>query len=138
MEIRNSKYLNEEGEPIIKDGKIAMGDLEAKRDWGFAGDYVRAMWLILQQDIPDDFIIGSEITHTIREFCSIAFSHVGLNYEDYVVIDPLFYRPAETDTLLSDCTKAHTILGWKPEVSFQQLVEMMVEADLKLEKQNDC
>ena len=120
-----------------KDKELRLGNIESKRDWGFAGDYVKAMWMILQRDAPEDFIIGSEVTHTIKEFCSIAFSCVDLNYEDYIVIDPLFYRPAETDTLLSDCSKAHKVLGWKPETNFKQLVEMMVENDLKLEKQND-
>ena len=116
------------------DKDIHLGNIESKRDWGFSGDYVKAMWMILQQELPDDFVIGSEETHTIREFCEIAFSYVGLNYKDYIVIDPKFYRPAETDTLLSDCTKAHKILGWYPETTFKQLVEMMVENDLRIVK----
>ena len=116
------------------DKDIHLGNIESKRDWGFSGDYVKAMWMIPQQELPDDFVIGSEETHTIREFCEIAFSYVGLNYKDYIVIDPKFYRPAETDTLLSDCTKAHKILGWYPETTFKQLVEMMVENDLRIVK----
>ena len=111
--------------------ELRMGNLDAKRDWGFSGDYVRAMWLMLQQDKPDDYVVATGETHSVREFLQIAFSHVGLNYEDYVVVDPRFIRPAEVDLLLGDPTKARENLGWKPEVSFEQLVTMMVDADLK-------
>ncbi|MBR4251682.1 MAG: GDP-mannose 4,6-dehydratase [Kiritimatiellae bacterium] len=110
--------------------ELRMGNLDAKRDWGFSGDYVRAMWMMLQQDAPDDYVIATGETHSVREFLEIAFSHIGLDYTDYVVIDPAFIRPAEVDLLLGDSTKARTALGWEPEVSFRQLVTMMVDADL--------
>ena len=110
--------------------ELRMGNLDAKRDWGFAGDYVRAMWMMLQQDAPDDYVVATGETHSVREFLEIAFSHVGLKYEDYVVIDPEFIRPAEVELLLGNPKKAHEKLGWKPEVSFEQLVTMMVDADL--------
>ncbi|NCA83617.1 MAG: GDP-mannose 4,6-dehydratase [Opitutae bacterium] len=110
--------------------ELRMGNLDAKRDWGFAGDYVRAMWLMLQQDVADDFVVATGETHSVREFLQIAFSHVGLNYEDYVVIDPEFIRPAEVELLLGNPAKAKAQLGWKPAVSFNQLVTMMVDADL--------
>lgn len=110
--------------------ELRLGNLDAKRDWGFAGDYVRAMWLMLQQDTPDDYVIATGETHTVREFCDIAFSHVGLNYEDYVVVDPKFYRPAEVELLLGDANKANDILGWVPETSFEGLVHMMVDSDM--------
>ena len=110
--------------------ELRMGNLDAKRDWGFAGDYVRAMWLMLQQDVADDFVVATGETHSVREFLQIAFSHVGLNFEDYVVIDPEFIRPAEVELLLGNPAKAKTQLGWKPAVSFQQLVTMMVDADM--------
>ena len=110
--------------------ELRMGNLYAKRDWGFAGDYVRAMWLMLQQDKADDFVVASGETHSVRKFLEIAFSHVGLNYEDYVVIDPEFIRPAEVELLLGNPAKAKAQLGWKPAVSFPQLVTMMVDADM--------
>lgn len=110
--------------------ELRMGNLDAKRDWGFAGDYVRAMWLMLQQEVADDFVVASGRTHSVRDFLQIAFSHVGLDYEDYVVIDPEFIRPAEVDLLLGNPAKAETMLGWTPEVSFEQLVTRMVDADL--------
>lgn len=110
--------------------ELRLGNLDAKRDWGFAGDYVKAMWLMLQQDEPEDYVVGTGETHTVREFVDIAFSHVGLDYQDYVVIDPKFYRPAEVDLLLSDPTKAKTELGWTLEVSFRELVTQMVDADM--------
>ncbi|CAG7659142.1 GDP-mannose 4,6-dehydratase [Paenibacillus allorhizosphaerae] len=111
--------------------ELRMGNLDAKRDWGFAGDYVKAMWLMLQQETPDDYVISTGETHTVEELVEIAFGHVGLNWRDYVVIDPKFVRPAEVDLLLGDCTKAKEKLGWKLEVGFEQLVTMMVESDLK-------
>jgi len=110
--------------------ELRLGNLDAKRDWGFAGDYVRAMWLMLQQDTPDDYVIASEETHTVHTMCEIAFGHVGLDMEKYVVVDSKFYRPAEVHLLLGDCSKAKKALGWKPEVSFKQLITMMVDADL--------
>ena len=110
--------------------ELRLGNLEAQRDWGFAGDYVEAMWLMLQQDHPDSYVIGTGETHSVREFCEIAFSHVGMDYKDYVVQDEKFYRPAEVDLLISDPTKARTELKWEPSVSFKELVTMMVDSDL--------
>ncbi|MDF9840207.1 GDPmannose 4,6-dehydratase [Paenibacillus sp. PastF-1] len=112
--------------------ELRMGNLDAKRDWGFAGDYVKAMWLMLQQDKADDYVISTGETHTIEELVEIAFSHVGLNWRDYVVIDQKFVRPAEVDLLLGDCTKAKKELGWELEVGFEQLVKMMVDSDMEL------
>jgi GDPmannose 4,6-dehydratase len=112
------------------DSEIRLGNLDAQRDWGFAGDYVKAMWLMLQQDHPDDFVVATGETHTVREFCQLAFDHVGLDWEQYVVIDEKFFRPAEVDLLIGEPTKAHDKLGWKPETSFETLVQMMVSADL--------
>lgn len=111
--------------------ELRMGNLDAKRDWGFAGDYVKAMWLMLQQEKPDDYVISTGETHTVEELVEIAFSHVGLNWRDYVVVDPKFVRPAEVDLLLGDCSKAKQKLGWELEVSFEQLVKMMVDSDLQ-------
>ncbi len=112
------------------DSELRLGNLQAKRDWGFAGDYVRAMWLMLQQDTPDDYVIGTGETHSVEEFVQIAFDYVGLDWRKHVVIDPQFYRPAEVDLLLGDATKARKQLGWKPEVGFEDLVTMMVDHDL--------
>ena len=117
----------------IKLGKakeLRLGNLEAQRDWGFAGDYVEAMWRMLQLDEPDNFVIGTGETHAVREFCEIAFAHVGLDYKEFVVQDERFYRPAEVDLLISDPSKARSKLGWEPSVSFKELVTMMVDADL--------
>jgi GDPmannose 4,6-dehydratase len=111
--------------------ELRLGNLEAQRDWGFAGDYVEAMWLMLQHNHADSFVIGTGETHSVRDFCEAAFGCTGLNYHDYVVQDPRFYRPAEVDLLISDPAKARAELGWKAKTSFKQLVEMMVEADLK-------
>jgi GDPmannose 4,6-dehydratase len=110
--------------------ELRLGNLDARRDWGFAGDYVDAMWRMLQQDEPDDYVIGTGHTCSVRELCEAAFTCVGLNYEEYVKQDPKFFRPAEVDLLVADITKAQTTLGWSPTVTFQGLVEMMVEADL--------
>ena len=112
--------------------ELRLGNLEAKRDWGYAGDYVRAMWLMLQQEQAEDYVVGTGETHSVREFVQIAFGHVGLKWEDYVVIDPKFYRPAEVDLLLSDPSKARDQLNWEAEVSFEQLVTMMVDSDLNI------
>lgn len=111
--------------------EVRLGNLDSQRDWGFAGDYVRAMWLMLQQDTPQDYVIGTGKLHSVRDFCSAAFEVVGLNCEDYVVQDPQFFRPAEASPLLADPKRAHRELGWQPEVDFKSLVQMMVEADLK-------
>jgi GDPmannose 4,6-dehydratase len=112
--------------------ELRLGNLEARRDWGFAGDYVHAMWLMLQQDAPDDYVIATGETHSVRELCEAAFGHLGLDYQDYVKIDPKFFRPAEVDLLVGDCSKARDRLGWKPAVTFKGLVEMMVDADMRL------
>ncbi len=111
--------------------ELRLGNLEAKRDWGYTGDYVRAMWLMLQQDEPEDFVIGTGEAHSVRELCEVAFSHVGLDYRDYVVVDPRFFRPAEVNILLADPSKARAKLGWQPRVSFEELIQMMVDADLE-------
>jgi len=111
--------------------QLHLGNLDAQRDLGFAGDYVQAMWLMTQQDTPDDYVIATGETHSIREMCQVAFKVVGLSYEDYVVSDPRFYRPAEVDLLVGDPSKAGRQLGWEPSLSFKDLMAMMVEADLK-------
>jgi GDPmannose 4,6-dehydratase len=111
--------------------ELRLGNLEAQRDWGFAGDYVEAMWLMLQQDKPDNFVIGTGETHSVREFCELAFAHVGLDYNQYVVQDERFYRPAEVELLISDPSYAKKKLGWELKVNFKQLVTMMVDSDMK-------
>ena len=111
--------------------ELRLGNLDAERDWGFAGDYVRAMWLMLQYDQPDDYVVATGATHSVREFCEIAFGHVRLNWQEFVVQDPAFMRPAEVDQLIGDPAKAKAKLKWEPEVSFKQLAQMMVEADLE-------
>lgn len=110
--------------------ELRLGNLEAKRDWGYAPDYVRAMWLMLQQDTPDDYVISSGETHSVREFCETAFAHVGLDWRQHVVSDPQFYRPAEVAILLGDCAKARQQLGWRPEVPFGEMVGRMVDSDI--------
>jgi GDPmannose 4,6-dehydratase len=114
--------------------KLYLGNLDAKRDWGFAKDYVEAMWLMLQQETPEDFIISTGKTHTIRNLCEVAFAHVGLDWKDHVEVDPKFYRPAEVELLLGDCSKAREKLGWVPKTSFKKLIELMVDSDLKSQK----
>jgi GDPmannose 4,6-dehydratase len=111
--------------------QLKLGNLEAKRDWGFAGDYVRGMWLMLQTEGPDDYVLATGRQHSVRDLCQVAFSHVGLRWEDHVVIDPAYLRPAEVDTLVGDFGKAKQKLGWEPQVSFEELIRMMVDADLK-------
>ena len=111
--------------------ELRLGNLESQRDWGFAGDYVDAMWRMMQQDKPDNYVIGMGETHSVREFCEIAFGHAGLDYNDHVVQDEKFYRPAEVDLLISDPSKARSVLGWEPAVTFKGLVVMMVDADIK-------
>jgi GDPmannose 4,6-dehydratase len=113
------------------DTELRLGNLESQRDWGYAADYVRAMWIMLQRDTPDDFVIASGETHSVRELCEVAFSQLGLNYEDHVVVDAAFIRPAEVDLLVGDATKADRELNWRCEVDFYALVEMMVAADVK-------
>jgi GDPmannose 4,6-dehydratase len=111
--------------------ELRLGNLESQRDWGFAGDYVEAMWRMLQHDKPDSFVIGMGETHSVREFCEIAFGHADLDYKEFVVQDERFYRPAEVDLLISDPSKARSTLGWEPAVSFKELVTMMVDSDMK-------
>ncbi|WP_263147298.1 GDP-mannose 4,6-dehydratase [Pseudomonas sp. RIT-PI-AD] len=118
----------------IKLGKqkdLRLGNIDAKRDWGFAGDYVEAMWLMLQQEKADDYVVATGVTTTVRDMCKLAFAHVGLDYEEYVVIDPQFFRPAEVDVLLGNPAKAKAALGWAPKTSLEQLITSMVEADLR-------
>jgi len=113
------------------DKTLPLGNLEAQRDWGFAGDYVRAMWLMLQQNEPDDYVVATGATHSVRTLCEVAFAHVGLDYRDHVTVDERFLRPAEVDQLVGDASKARRELGWMPETSFEDLVRMMVDADLE-------
>lgn len=112
--------------------ELRLGNLDAKRDWGFAGDYVEAMWMMMQHDKPDDYVVATGETHTVREFCELAFEAAGLDWEKYVKVDPRFMRPAEVDLLLGDASKARNTLGWKPKVSFKELVGMMVRSDIEL------
>jgi GDPmannose 4,6-dehydratase len=116
-----------------KEKTLYLGNLDAKRDWGYAGDFVEAMWGILQHKEPEDFVIATGETHSVREFLQEAFSLVGLNWEDYVKIDKRYFRPTEVDLLLGDASKAKKLLGWEPKVKFRELVRLMVEADLKSE-----
>jgi GDPmannose 4,6-dehydratase len=135
MEFVTRKITN--GVAKIKLGlqkQLALGNLDAQRDWGFAGDYVRAMYLMMQQDEADDYVIATGETHSVREFCDLAFRHVGLNWQDHVVSDPRFLRPAEVDLLIGDATKARTKLNWSPTVSFAELVASMVENDMRLQE----
>ena len=132
--IKNNKKegipLNEIGEPIVQNGKLKLGDLEAKRDWGYAPDYVGAMWMMLQQAKGDDFVIATGQVHSVKEFAEAAFKVVGLDFEDYVIIDPHFVPPVQTGPLCGDATKAKKILGWKSKHTFTDLVKIMVHADL--------
>jgi GDPmannose 4,6-dehydratase len=112
--------------------QLHLGNLEGQRDWGFVGDYVDAMWRMLQQDEPGDYVVAIGETHSVRDFCEVAFSHVGLNWEDHVVTDEKFFRPAEVDLLVGDASKARAELGWEPKVRFDGLVRMMADADLEL------
>ena len=117
-------------------GHLSLGNLDAKRDWGHAREYVKAMWIMLQQDAPDDYVIATGETHSVREFCEIAFSHVGLDYRKHVQIDPRFLRPAEVDLLIGDCTKARDKLNWTYDICFEDLVKEMVDADLRFFSKN--
>ena len=119
------------GQTARIDAKLQLGNLEAHRDWGFAGDYVEAMWRMLQQPTADDYVVATGEKHSVRELVEIAFSVVGLRWQDHVRTDPSLLRPAEVDTLIGDAAKARRVLGWKPQVTFPQLVEMMVRADLE-------
>lgn len=132
--IKNGKKtgipLNEVGDPLVQNGKLKLGDLNVKRDWGYAPEYVEAMWLMLQTDKPDDFVVATGEAHTVKEFVQEAFSVVGLNWEDYVVTDSKFIPPVQTGTLRGDPTKAKNILGWEPKIKFKDLVRIMLHADL--------
>ncbi|MGA9347559.1 MAG: GDP-mannose 4,6-dehydratase [Anaerolineae bacterium] len=120
------------------DNELRMGNLDAQRDWGYAGDYVKAMWLMLQQDEPDDYVVGTGRAHSVRELCELAFDYLGLDWRDHVVVDPKLFRPADVDFLVADATKARTKLGWEPTVTFEELIQMMVDADLEaLKKENN-
>jgi GDPmannose 4,6-dehydratase len=122
-----------DGAARIKKGlqeKLALGNLDAERDWGFAGDYVRAMWMMLQADKPENFVIATGENHSVRQLCEIAFAHLDLDYKDHVITDPRLLRPAEVDMLLGDPSQAKNVLGWEPQVSFKQMIEMMVDADM--------
>jgi GDPmannose 4,6-dehydratase len=115
--------------------ELRLGNLEARRDWGYAPDYVRAMWMMLQHDRPDDYVVATGETHSVREFCQEAFGHVGLDWEKHVVVDPMYYRPAEVDLLVGEPAKAGRVLGWKPSVTFRDLVRIMLDADLEVVRQ---
>ena len=124
-------------QPQIKLGlehELRLGDLDARRDWGYAGDYVHAMWLMLQQQPAQDYVIGTGVTHSVRDFCREAFAHLDLDYQDYVVQDDKFIRPTEDAQLVADPTRARQVLGWEPRVAFSEIVKMMVESDLSLLK----
>lgn len=114
--------------------KLYLGNLEAKRDWGFAGDFVEAMWLMLQQDKPDDYVIATGETHSVRDFAEKVFNKLDLDYAQYVAVDPRYFRPTEVDVLLGDASKANKALGWQPKITFDQLVDMMIASDLELAK----
>lgn len=130
LEIKDAEHLNEEGEPIVKDGKVALGNLEAKRDWGFAGDYVEAMYLMMQAQKPDDFVVATGETHSIQELCEVAFDYVNLDWHDFVTIDERFIRPTETGPLVGNPAKAKKVLNWEPKTKFTDLVKMMVDNHL--------
>jgi GDPmannose 4,6-dehydratase len=129
--ILNSPDLSEQGEPIVKNGIIALGNLDAKRDWGFAGDYVEAMWMMLQHKTPETYVIGTGDVRTVRQLCQEAFTYVGLDWQKHVVVDPRFIRLTETGTTVADAAKAKTELGWSPHTSFTDLVKMMVEHQMQ-------
>ncbi len=122
--------LNEFGDPIVQNGKLKLGFLGSKRDWGYSADYIEAMWLMLQQDTPDDFVIATNEVHTVEDLCREAFGAVGLDYKDYVETDPRFIPPTETGPLMGDYSKAEKVLGWKPKTTFKDLIALMVQADL--------
>ncbi len=124
--------INEDGRPLVKDGKVEIGDPDAQRDWGFSGDYVKAMWLIVQQDKPDDYVIGTGVLKTVRDVCQVAFDRVDLNWEDHVVSSDRFKRPTEISPMVADYAKAKRVLGWEPETTFEELIQMMVDSDVAL------
>ena len=129
--ILDSPHTNECGLPIVSKGKLALGNLEIRRDWGYASDFVRAMWLILQQKSPDDFVIGTGVAHTLKELCTIAYGSVNKQWEDYVISDPALTRPLEPGQTLADASKAKRELGWKPEIAFNYMIEKMVRVQIE-------
>lgn len=131
LNINNSPILNELGEPILKNNQVALGNLDAERDWGYAKDYVEAMWLMLQQDKAEDFVIGTGTSHSIRELCDIAFSYLDLNWQEYITVDERFIRPIETGSTVADYRKAERMLGWKPKTCFKELIRLMVDQHVK-------
>ena len=128
--IRESKFLNESGDPIFKDGKVALGNLDATRDWGFSGDYVEAMWLMIQHQEPDDFVVATGKPYSIKNLCEMAFGYVGLDWEKFVIVDPRFIRPTETGPLVGNFSKAKKALGWEPKMQFSDLVALLVDAHI--------
>jgi len=128
--IKNSRHLNEEGEAIVQKGKVALGNLDAARDWGYSKDYVEAMWMMLQRKKPETFVIATGKLHSIKDLCEAAYSHVGLNWEDYVYVDQRFVRPTETGPLIGDTTKAKEVLKWEPKLSFEELIALMVDTNV--------
>lgn len=124
--------LNEAGEPLVQDGKLKLGNLDAVRDWGYAKEYVEAMWLMLQQDTPQDYVIGTNTAYTVRDLCRVAFAHVGLNWQDHVMSDERFMRPTEINAAKGDYSKAERELGWKPRISFEGLIQLMVDSDMSI------
>lgn len=130
LKIKTSDYVNEEGEPIFKNGKVSMGNLDAKRDWGYAKDFVKAMWKMLQLKKPEDFVIGTGEVHTVSDLCKTAFEYVNLDWKKYVIVDERFIRPTETGPLVADYSKAKRVLKWKPKTSFKELVAMLVDANI--------
>jgi GDPmannose 4,6-dehydratase len=129
--IADSPAVNELGRPVVQHGQLALGNLEIARDWGYAGDFVRAMWLILQQESPDDYVIGTGKLHTLKQLCETAYGSVGKDWRDFVVSDPALVRPLETGQSLADPSKARLQLGWEPTVSFDEMIGHMVRAQLK-------
>ena len=135
--ISDSVATNEEGEPIVRGGKLSLGNLDASRDWGHAKDYVQAMWLMLQQPTPDDYVVGTGILRTVRDLCQTAYTYVGADWSEHVVTDPRFIRPIETSATVADSTKARQTLGWKPSISFEDMIAEMVDSHIEmLQKQH--
>lgn len=124
--------INEDGEPLVKDGVVEIGNLDAQRDWGFSRDYVEAMWTMLQQDTPDDYVIGTGVLKTVQDVCEVAFTRVGLNWQDHVKVSDKFQRPTEISAMVADYSKAKNALGWEPKTTFEELITMMVDSDVAL------
>jgi GDPmannose 4,6-dehydratase len=133
--VRNSPLTNEQGEPMVRDGKLALGNLDATRDWGYAGDYVQAMWQMLQQPQADDFVIGTGVSRSVRDMCEAAYAAVGLDWRDHVAADPRFVRPAESRAAVADASKARRVLGWQPTTGFEDMLADMVAAHMERFKQ---